>query len=89
MAYEQPAFPMIGEIVHFYELRNGEAFGPYAAMVTALAGRRSSAVNLAVFGEAAIRFVPLVPCGDDGRECNMWWTRAQYADPERIRQNGL
>ena len=80
---------MIGEIVHFYEFRHGELYGPYAAMVTSLESRRSSAVNLAVIGEAAIRFIPLVPFGDDGRECGMWWTRAQPVEPGHIKQNGL
>lgn len=81
--------PMIGEIVHFYELRQGEAYGPYAAIVTVLGGQHSNAVNLAVIGEAAIRFVPLVPYGDEGQESGVWWRWAESVDPRRVNQNGL
>lgn len=86
---DEAARPMIGEIVHFYELRHGEAYGPLAAMVTALAGQHSSAVNLAVIGEASIRFVPLVPRDDAARESGMWWARVEHVDPKRVKQNGL
>jgi hypothetical protein len=81
--------PMIGEVVHFYELRQGEVYGPLAAMVTALAGRHSREANLAVIGEASIRFVPLVPRDDAARESGMWWARAEHVDPKRVKQNGL
>ncbi len=89
MAENHVAAPIVGEVVHFYELRHGETYGPLAAMVTVLEGGSSNAVNLAVIGEAAIRFVPLVPFADAGRKCGMWWTRARAVEPGEIRQNGL
>jgi hypothetical protein len=81
--------PMIGEIVHFYELRNGDVYGPYAAIVTVVEGPPSNAVNLAVLGEAALRFVPLVPYNDGGRESWQWWTWAGAVDPPHGNQSGL
>lgn len=82
-------YPIIGEVVHFYERRNGNVFGPFAAIVTVVEGPYSNAVNLAVVGEAALRFIPLVPYNDGGSEAGVWWTWVKPVDPEHVRQNGL
>lgn len=85
---------MIGQVVHFYEIRNGDVYGPYAAIVTVVDSSVSNManlamVNLAVIGEAALRFVPLVPYNDGGEEAGMWWMWPERAEIRRINQNGL
>lgn len=80
---------MIGQVVHFYEIRNGDVYGPYAAIVTVVDSSVSNMVNLAVIGEAALRFVPLVPYNDGGEEAGVWWMWPERAELRRINQNGL
>lgn len=76
--------PMVGDCVHFYEMRGRRVIGPLAAIVT---WTGPDDVTLAVVGEAAMRFVPLVPYDDGGSEAGQWWT---WRRPVRaVRQNGL
>lgn len=81
--------PIIGQVVHFYEVRNGDVYGPYAAIVTVVDSSVSNTVHLAVIGEAALRFVPLVPYNDGGEEARMWWKWPEGGTGRRIKQNGL
>jgi len=76
----KPKRPQIGAIVHFYELEDGtpEAVGPLPAIVTgteeAWAHNSRGEVHLAVFEQMALRFIPLVPYADGGKEAGQWWT---------------
>jgi hypothetical protein len=83
--------PLVGELVHFYERRTpGRIFGPLAALVTLVEQwpvNEAGEVNLAVLGEAALRFVPLVPYDDAGATTGQWWTWPRIVD--HVEQSGL
>jgi hypothetical protein len=70
--------PSVGDVVHFYERRYGRRLaGPYAALVTRVDEwpvNRHGEVDLAVLGDGALRFVPLVPFDDAGARTGQWWT---------------
>jgi hypothetical protein len=71
--------PAVGDVVHFYEPRYGRRLaGPYAALVTHVDEwpiNHHGEVDLAVLGDGALRFVPLVPFDDAGARTGQWWTR--------------
>lgn len=69
--------PAVGDVVHFYERRYGRRLaGPYAALVTRVdewSVNGHGEVDLAVLGDGALRFVPLVPFDDAGARTGQWW----------------
>ncbi len=82
--------PLIGELVHFYERRGRRTYGPLAALVTLVDEwpvNDAGEVHLAVLGEAALRFVSLVPYDDAGVLTGQWWTWPGVV--AHIEQNGL
>lgn len=58
--------------MHFYEIRNNQVEGPYAAIITGVESW-SGETHLAILGESELRFVPCVPFNDGGRETGEWW----------------
>lgn len=82
--------PIVGELVHFYEQRGPRIYGPLAAFVTLVEQwpvNESGEVSVAVLGEAALRFVPLVPYDDGGALSAQWWTWPRAV--AHVEQNGL
>ncbi len=70
--------PIVGESVHYYEIRNGKTIGPLAAIVTNLPGGTwevnvKGSVGFARTGEGALRFTFDVPLDGDGEYAGCFW----------------